>query len=334
LLPTLQWLGRKASRDSVLKAAWELGDDHPGLWRQMYRNLLAEVLAKRYYAQKDQCGEVLCIGAAEQARTTSGGPAEDYVRDRMTTSGLMELLALLQGSARTEWQKYLVSQFPVPVDEIRQAIAVAHIREHHYHKGLRWMKRIKEPELLTLSRNPFADLLFDNQDSIFVFDKGQFDKRTFIAEMAALSDKLNNRTAKAKDLYRLATGYYNMTYFGRAWETVKYYRTGEQDEDMPKDKTDFDKDYYGCYTAERFFKEALKASADKEFKARCLFMMAKCSQKQVSYRSDLDNSYDRFLRKFKGNKYFPELVAEYGNTGLYREAFNTCSYLRDFVRSK
>ena len=359
LLPSLQWLGRKAYRDSVLKKPWELGDDHLGLWRQIYRNLLSEVLAKRYYRQKDQCSEALCIGAAEQGGAAGqGGVAEqgsageqggaagdatrDYVRDRMTTPGLITLLKLLKGSATTSWKKYLVSQFPVTVDEVKQAISVAYVREHHFHQALRWMKTIKDPALLGLNVNPFADLLFDAQDSIFAFDKGDFDKRTFITTMAALSDKVNSHTATAGDLYQLATGYYNMTYYGRAWETVRYDRTGEQAEDMPRDLTAFDKDYYGCYTAEAFFKKALekaKATAtatpkDRNFQARCLFMMAKCAQKQVTYVADYDIGYDNFLSRFKHNKYFPQLVADYANTPFYQEAFNTCSYLRDFVKKK
>lgn len=338
LLPSLQWLERKAYHDSILHAPSEFGDDHLGLWRQIYRNLLSEVLAKRYYHQQDECSEAFCIGAAEQT-IHSEGPAQDYVRNRMTTAGLMRLLRLLQGSATTAWQRYLVSRFPVPADEVKQSIAVAHIREHHFHEALKWLNTVKEPPLLYLDRNPFADLLFDNQDSVFVFDRAAFsktgfDKRTFVAEMAVLSDKVNDHTATAKDLYRLATGYYNMTYYGRAWETVKYYRTSDQGEDMPKDMTAFDRDYYGCYTAEAFYKKAMAVSTNREFKARCLFMMAKCSQKQVPWLADWKDQYSGFIVKFKRNRYFPELVNEYGNSDFYREAFNTCSYLRDFVKKR
>lgn len=338
LLPSLQWLERKAHRDSILTAPWELGNDHPGLWYQIYRNLLSEELAKRYYRQKDRCDEALCIGAAEQAKGPSAGPTLDFVRQQMTASDLMRLLRLLQGSDKTDWEKYLVSRFPVPADQVKEVIAVAHIREHHFQEALKWMRRINDPQLFHLDRNPWADLLFDNQDSVFAFDKGRFDKRTFIARMAALSDKVKRHTATAKDLYRLGTGYYNITYYGRAWEMVKYHRTGNEDEDMPQDKTDFDNDYYGCYTAEAFFKKAMAASANREFRARCLFMMAKCSQKQVPVVNgdvpDWDVRYHEYIGQFKHNKHFPQLVGEYTSTAFYREAFNTCSYLRDFVSGK
>jgi hypothetical protein len=53
------------------------------------------------------------------------------------------------------------------------------------------------------------------------------------------------------------------------------------------------------------------------------------------FRNDVAPAkYDGFISKFKHNKYFPQLIEEYGNTAFYREAFNTCSYLRDFVKGK
>ena len=61
----------------------------------------------------------------------------------------------------------------------------------------------------------------------------------------------------------------------------------------------------------------MQASTDKNFKARCLFMMAKCSQKQIRHPQyeDFGNIYDQYeiaekeyWPKFKNNKYFPELV--------------------------
>lgn len=39
---------------------------------------------------------------------------------------------------------------------------------------------------------------------------------------------------------------------------------------------------------------------------------------------------DAYFVKFMNNKYFPELKKNYGDTKFFQEAFNTCSYLRDF----
>lgn len=87
----------------------------------------------------------------------------------------------------------------------------------------------------------------------------------------------------------------------------------------------------------------MDASADNNFKARCLFMMAKCSQKQVqktpyfsfNYSWDkLDAAEKAYWPKFTNNIYFPDLIKKYSKTPFYKEAHNSCSYLSDFVKKK
>ena len=54
-------------------------------------------------------------------------------------------------------------------------------------------------------------------------------------------------------------------------------RSGIDGYSIPAGATSFQKEYYGCYSAFEYFKKAMEASANNNFKARCLFMMAKCS---------------------------------------------------------
>jgi hypothetical protein len=69
-------------------------------------------------------------------------------------------------------------------------------------------------------------------------------------------------------------------------------------------------------------------------------MMAKCSQKQISQpRYDYRLSYSRYQdgmklykESFENNRYFPEFTAQYSNTSFFQTAYNSCSYLRDFVK--
>ena len=141
----------------------------------------------------------------------------------------------------------------------------------------------------------------------------------------------------------MAVGMYNITYYGHTWELVQYYRSGSDGYYIPDNATGFQKEYYGTYKAHDYFEKAMKASTDKNYKARCLFMMAKCAQKQT-HRPQYDEyttNYDKmeadegkYFISFKNNKYFPQFVKEYSTTAFYKEAFSTCSYLRDFVKRK
>jgi hypothetical protein len=147
----------------------------------------------------------------------------------------------------------------------------------------------------------------------------------------------------AKYFYKMALGLYNTTYYGHAWNLVEYYRSGSDGYYVPEGATDFQKEYYGCFMAHEYFKRAMTETSDANFKARCLFMMAKCDQKTLQHPQygDFGDKYDQYdaaaktyFEKFKDNKYFPQFVKEYSNTPFYKEAMTSCSYLRDFVKRK
>ena len=84
----------------------------------------------------------------------------------------------------------------------------------------------------------------------------------------------------------------------------------------------------------------MEAASDPELKAKCMFMMARCSQKQLHQPQYGEHrNYDEYERKtkdyyldFMNNKYYSSLKSLYGNTDFYKDAVTRCSYLRDFVQ--
>jgi hypothetical protein len=69
--------------------------------------------------------------------------------------------------------------------------------------------------------------------------------------------------------------------------------------------------------------------------------MAKCAQKKgkPSYKANQDyNAYDKAMEAYQmnmiRNPLFRELKDKYGTTAFYKEALNTCSYLKDFHTGK
>jgi hypothetical protein len=338
LLPPVKWLQTKAQEENKghkhNDEGYEGWQETP--WQNFFRNLFAEILAKRYHAQKDIYKEALCIGNAE-AITQQNYAAEEFLENNLQTKDALALYKLMNATKKTAWENFLCNNFPANIEKVEEVIAVSHIRDYNFTLAGQWLSHIKNKTLLNLSRNPFADILFDNQDSAFSFDYGNFDKISFLKEMARLTGREKQNKALAPDFYKLALGYYNMTYYGRAWELIKYERSGTDGYYIPKDALPFEREYYGCYTAEKYFEKAMNAYADKEAKARCLFMMAKCAQKRNAKRPDYyfgygDTSKD-FL-SFKYSKYFPQLAKDYGKTKFFEDAYNTCSYLKDFVKKK
>lgn len=335
LLPSLQWLESKAKSE---KNGHANEFDANNQWQKFYRNVFLEILAKRYHRQGDIHKEALCVGNAFLGEDYI---AKEFVRNEMETKDILLLNELLSVAKKNKWEQFLCKNFPLKKDEVTDVIGMTHTRDFNFVEAIEWLTKVKDPTVLQLQHNPFGSLLKDNQDSVYSFDKGKFDKLSFLKEMNSLEEKEKQGTTSATELFKSATGYYNMTYYGRAWQMVKYGRSGAEGYYIPKNATAFQKEYYGCFTAETYFKKAMNASTDPDFKSRCLFMIAKCSQKQVPrpQYQDFSNNYPamelaekKYLLLFKYNKYFPQLVKDYGNTQFYKQAFNTCSYLKDFVR--
>ena len=344
LLPSLVWLEQRVKNEKPVTTGYY----ETSQWKKIYRDLMGEILAKRYHQSGDYHKEALCIGAAdvieapEADRYFSRGV--DYMRNNLASKDVENLYALLTANQKNKFENYLIKKNSINTAVVTEFSGTAYLREYNYASAIEWYKKSPDKKSLLIKKNPFADLLYDQEEQLakelkFTTSKLAFAESMLLLTKQAATDKMN----AAKHYYKMATGLYNMTYYGHTWELVQYYRGGTDGYNIPADATAFKKEYYGCYSAQTYFEKAMNASSDKNFKARCLFMMAKCSQKQISkpVYSDFNYNWDQleaaeklYWPKFKKNRYFPQLVKEYSNTAFYKDAYNSCSYLKDFVRKK
>ena len=338
ILPSVKWLAAKAIADTTGARSW-----HAAPWKLFYRNLLNDVIAKRYRAQGDRYKEALAVGSAQYIQDgaqlldySSSGPA--YMRDHLGSADVAALHKLTTSKTKTPFETYLVTNNSIQLKHMIDFAGTAYLRDNDYKQAITWFSRA--PSALGLiEKDPFKELLFDQEERLGD-DKVTCTKLTFAREMLRLQDLVKTDKAHAADhLYKMALAYYNTTYYGYAWEVVEYNRSGSDGYYIPKDATAFVKNYYGCFLAHDQFKRAMDASTDKEFRAKCLFMMAKCSQKQIRQPQygDFPGDWDKYeaasktyYTEFRKNQYFPQLKKEFGQTRFYQEAYNTCSYLRDF----
>ena len=345
LLPSLQWLQQKAKAEKPQSIQfYEINQ-----WKKVYRDLMSEIMARRYHKQGELYKEALCIGAADAAVS----PGEniygfekgiDFMRNNLGSKDVEQLYSFLTNKQLTTFGNFLVKNNSIKLSVVTDFAGTAYLREYDYANAKQWFKKTTDKKAMEIVTNPFADLLYDQEEQLPSEANFRTDKLAFAETMLQLqklteTDKVN----AAKNYYKIATALYNITYYGHAWKLVDYYRSGSDGYAIPKNATPFQKEYYGCYSALNYFEKAMNASSDKNFKARCLFMMAKCSQKQVqrpryidfNYNYDqLDMAEKAYWPKFKDNKYFPQLIKDYSATPFYKQAYNSCSYLRDFVKRK
>lgn len=342
LLPSIEWLRGKAMADNSRDNYWDYSE-----WKSFYRNLMSEILAKRYHDQGDLAKETLALGAADfifNNLSYLGGNGIDFLRNRLSSSDVEKLYALMDKTEPTKFEKYLFTNNSVRKSFVIDFAGTAYLREYDFGHAIDWFRKGGQESIEKINKNPFIDLLNDVENELPA-DKGQStSKLAFAQEMQRLTklSLTDNRNA-AKHLYKIATGMYNMTYYGHTWELVQYDRSGSDGYYIPKDATAFQKEYYGCYSAMNYFRKAMEASSDKNFKARCLFMIAKCGQKQVQrprYEDYSDNwdQYEaaekKFYSDFVKSPHYKTLFTQYRNTPFYKEAYKSCSYLRDFINKK
>jgi hypothetical protein len=134
-----------------------------------------------------------------------------------------------------------------------------------------------------------------------------------------------------------------MTYYGKAHHAFDYYRHSTDDfsyyaTPQRAQLPPYMQQYYSAQEALKYYMIAYANTTDAEVKARCLYLAAKCWQKNAPLPENMkgeryyflsgDNSY--YVNALH-NPYFKQLK-DYKTTRFYGSAVSTCSYLRDYVK--
>lgn len=344
IFPSLQWLDKKA----------ETSNDYA----LFYRRIFSEILATRYQQlnNADQIKYLLCIGTAEwiQKKDVKEGwgwymSSTSILRNDLSSDQIQQLLTLLNSSNLNPMEKFMVSHNTFGKDDVNDVTGTALLRELKFAEAEKWFAKIpasyysQEPYTTYLAANPFADLIEDTHAPT-PQDTKKYTKLTFTQRMIQLENDLaraSDPEKKAKLHYELAKGLYHMSYYGNSWILTQYsWGSGES---LPMDQSKLkpgEKEYYGVYKARDHYNQAYTLSKDPNFKARSLFMVAKCEQKQIPGPTWGPNtSYDDYekaktlqQKKMMSSPHFTTLAKQYTNTAFFKEAVNTCSYLKDFVK--
>ena len=333
LLPCLKWVERREGKSMRFS--------------KVYRDLLSTILTDKYMAQKDTTKAVYCLARANKDSKGAFYVSEDFtdnvggLLENMSLYQLHELQDFVKRNDKTDFEKWLTYKTPYPASVLRELEGTKYIREMKFGKAVAVLNGLPQG---TLSKTVLPDVLINHlqdsqdwnaSDSAKTYNKLQFAQKMLELETALDKDPKNSRLA-----YKYANGLYNMSYYGRAHHAFDYYRSTCDDNayfaSAERNKMpDYKKEYYGLTKALKYYLAAFNNSKDAEVKARCLFMAAKCWQKNCpvtgkkkSYELYDDKTYYKNALK---NPYLAKLCSEYKGTELYSSAFTSCSYLRDYT---
>jgi hypothetical protein len=347
LLPALKWLVQKAKDDKD--------------YRVFCRNFFSQILSQKYEQQGDAVRTAFAYAMADLAfvKTSEGDDfysypfAISFVQNGLSTENLVTLYTVMT-TPGTETEKFFVQNSSVKRDDVVDVLGTSYLRDRNYSKAIEWLSRAGTLEPLTetqynyqtdqstiINVDPFYDYLNDWQR----FSKSAstpYTKLSLARKLKEMKTKIDAGPVSddpSKIFYEYASALYNMSYYGNSWNAVAYDRSSVNWNEGTY-KLPWEKEYFGVYEARTFYQKAYEAATDKEFKAACLFMVAKCAQRQIPRPVYDYNNYEQyqkaeaaFQQKFKNNPLFAKFKTEFGHTKFYQYTYNRCSYLRDYVKN-
>lgn len=331
LLPELQWLSGRA----VNNAAFE----------KPYRDLMTTVLVTPYLKQKDTVKAIFCLSRpVQKSKNEYAGSFDDLsgtLLDGMTVTQLQSVEAYLQKKDKTPYDQWLVKNTPYDMTTLQELEGTKYIRLNQFDKAAAVLKNVPSSKMFEVP-NAFVayikdQLDWDEQDSTTLYTKLSFSQK-----MMALKQRSDASPKDAKTAFDYACGLYSMSYYGKSHNLYTYYR-GTSDgyayyETPQRKKLPLvAQEFYGVYTAEKYFMQAFANSDNAEFKAKCLWMAAKCWQKRCPDNGENNNNYDShapdpYYAYSLTSPYYKQLKDQYAKTKFFKEASSTCAYFKDYLK--
>ena len=307
------------------------------------------ILARKYLAQRDTIKAHLCLGTrlynSEPYYTDNPENAfgynirADYINEPI--DGLLDILR--ENEKNRGWTKekstrkfsnienFLLDNYSYSFRDLSMIKAKWLISKGNFKEALNMMEKANfygknSDNSEKLWADPFIIHVSDCHDCDYAaVNTNRYTVASFCVKMIEIKKlaDLNNKQS-AEYCYKYAVGLYNKSYYGNAWIASAFKRTsGPWGYYLG-----FHYDFYDCSEAQTYFLKAMKASSDREFAAKCLYMAAKCEQNNY-YSSPAFTSEDPTPLNFRNN--FRKMKDEYNDTQYYKEMLKECKYFNEFA---
>jgi hypothetical protein len=334
LLPSLKTLQQRSAKEKR--------------YSSLLSDIMVMVLKDCYLQQGDSVKAIYCYSKSYDVTGVNkyAGGKEDFANEagvmleRMSPERIKVVEAFITKTDKTPFEQWLTDHTRYTADALYELEGTKYIRTYNFADAIPLLKKVSAREL---DKTPLPDVLVshikDSQEWNASDKTATYNKLTFAQKMYELQQALAKNPADARAAYQYANGLYSMSYYGKGHHAFDYYRTGTSeyayfDYMSRKALTDFELSYYNVRLPEKYYMQAFDHYTDPEMKARCLYMAAKCRQKNCPPRQDQEyyapDQGTYYLYSIQ-SPYFTRLKKEYGNTAFYSNAVNTCSYLKDFA---
>jgi len=226
-------------------------------------------------------------------------------------------------------ERYLVSSYPLSLYDLHEIKAVGFIYAYDFTNAVHEFDMAKPAMGDALYGNPFTIHIVDCHDCDFIApQKVTYYKSSFatkMVELKAKGDTATENSERAMNYFLYANGLYNMTWYGNGrtiYETkIRYV----EPDDYDNGTSNAPKAFFDCSQALEYYKKAMELTSNKEFKAKCAWMCAKCEH-NLWLESPSNSDGD-----FAAGDYFNKMKLEYSDTKYYQEVIKECGYFCTFI---
>lgn len=339
LLPELQWLDGRAAKNKAFE--------------KPYRDLVTTVLVTPYLKQKDTVRAIYVLARTYRNKYGGFDVSNDFLDQpgslltALNSAKLQEVKAFYQKKNKTGYEQWLTQGSAYDMSTLYELEGTMYLREYQFEKAAGVLKNVDAAELdyITLT-DAFIPRIKDQLEYEERDSAKMYNKLSFAQKMAALKQKATADPKDAQSAFDYATGLYSMSYYGKDHNFYTYYRgttdgNAYYETNERKAMPDYAREFYGVYTAEKYFMQAFNNTGDAEMKAKCLWMAAKCWQKRCPSGERKEPSYypsqdelDDYYRYSLTSPYYKQLKEGFRNTRYFDKVQSSCSYLRDYLKKK
>lgn len=244
-----------------------------------------------------------------------------------TNERIEKILAYYDNPSKSPLQQFFMTKTLHSKSDYADLLGIRYAQSDELEKALNYFKMPYYEDQM-LYGNPFTIHIKDCHDCDHgAVQKVKYSKQSFIEKLVEMKTLAQTKPAEAAQNYFLvANGFYNMTYYGnaRVFYSNSIYSYTEWNEADTGDIKELD-----CSVALKYYLLAREKSTDKEFKAKCTFMAAKCEQNNDFGGSFLDENDNISI-----GEYYKALKKEFSSTKYYQEILRECSYFSTFDNKK
>lgn len=362
LVKTLAWLEEKAKldgKDANKNNNWNYNPFEHSNYSLISRNILQNLVVKHYLNMQDTAMASLAAVKADlfynygyakdSLEKNMQGATMHFWENSLSPKALLKIRALLlDNTQQNTLTKFLLEDIKhFNKDYLTELLGTAYLRELDFQKAATTLQGLPKDHKVKEIKNWYNEDENDIKPNPFIVTINDYPKKygkeyttklKYAERMARLENAImtaKNSQKKADYYFQMATGIYQTSTYGNAWSLVSY--DWSSMDNHAASTLHWQRNYLQTKSAKDWYSKARALSTDKDFRAKCTFMLAKCEQKDYVYANESRWQYyenplqDPFYRFSMQNKYLKELNTTYKDTPFYSRASKGCTYLQDFI---